>query len=165
MGSKEEQSLASMRPPPFFSRERACRNDETCAFQVSDDSVEPSGPVARNVLAEQERCLAFLHNTQDVRPQVARIALRKTSAGERERLARVSRSDEIHCSAKASASEGREIVPDRRRIQGRVLHPRHEDGRSEGVPFDVANSSHSTAEREPNTEVQSTDARAEAEGE
>lgn len=109
--------------------------------------------------------MAFLHNAQDVWPQVAWIALRKTSAGERERLARVARCNDVHCSAKARAIKGREIVPDRRRIQGRILHPRHEHGRGEGFPLDVANSSQATAEGEPNTEIQSTDARAEAEGE
>jgi hypothetical protein len=165
VGSEKEESLASVRCPDFLSRERSCRNAETCSVQVGDDSLEPSRPVAWNVLAEQERCLAFLHNAQDVWPQMPRIALCKTSPGDRERLARVARSDEIHASAKSRAIKGREIVPDRRRIQRRILHPRHEHGRGEGFPFDVANSSHVIAEREPNTEVQSTDARAEAEGE
>jgi hypothetical protein len=30
VGSKEEEALALVRASDFFSRERACRNNETC---------------------------------------------------------------------------------------------------------------------------------------
>lgn len=48
------------------------------------------------------------------------------------------RSDEIHAATPRSAVEGREIVPDRRAIQGLFRHPIHEAGRGEAVPLDVA---------------------------
>lgn len=39
------------------------------------------------------------------------------------------------------AVEGSKVIPDKRVIQGRVVHPRHESGRSVGFPLDETNSS------------------------
>jgi len=56
------------------------------------------------------------------------------------RLTRIARSKDVHRATPWAAVEGDNVVPDRRRIQGRVFHPRHEDGRGEGVPLDITHS-------------------------
>lgn len=49
--------------------------------------------------------------------------------------------EDIHEAAPWSAAEGGNVVPDRRAIQGRVFHPRHERGCRIGFPLDVTHSS------------------------
>lgn len=46
----------------------------------------------------------------------------------------------MNAAAPRSAIEGFEIVPDRCRIQGRVVHPGHESGRCVSFPLDVTDS-------------------------
>ena len=76
-----------------------------------------------------------------MRPEVARILGAEPFACDGERLARISRSDDVHRAAPRAAVEAGNIVPDRRLIQGRVVHPRHESARGVGFPFDMAHSS------------------------
>ena len=67
------------------------------------------------------------------------------------RLARIAAMDDIHQAAPRSAVEAGNVVPDRRAIQGRVFHPRHESGCGVAFPLDVTNSSisgHSKVEAE-----------------
>lgn len=59
-------------------------------------------------------------------------------AGPGEVLAGCPARDDIHLAAPRAAVEGGEVIPDRSAIQGLGFHPGHEDGRSEGFPFDVA---------------------------
>ena len=75
-----------------------------------------------------------------MRPEVARIVRSPAPSCDAERLARITRRDEIHRAAPRPAVEAGKVVPDRRLIQGLVFHPRHEDGRGEGVPLDVTHS-------------------------
>lgn len=77
----------------------------------------------------------------DVGPEVAGIVLASPLAGEAERLAGITGSEEMNAAAPRAAVEGGNIRPDRSLIQGRVCHPRHESGRREGFPLDVTNSS------------------------
>ena len=81
-----------------------------------------------------------------------------------ERLARIASSDDVHRAAPRAAVEGGNVVPDRRRIQGRVFHPRHEDGRGVGVPLDMTHSAISGA-CEVQSEVEPAGAGAEREAE
>jgi len=63
------------------------------------------------------------------------------------RLAGETGSEAIHSAAPCSAIEGFKSVGNRRAIQARVFHPRHESGRRVGIPLDVT---HATAvEAEP----------------
>jgi hypothetical protein len=68
------------------------------------------------------------------------------------RLARESRRDKIHAFTPPSAIKGFKIVPDRRSIQGLVLHPRHESCRREGFPLDVTNGAIGISDGELNSE-------------
>ena len=97
-----------------------------------------------DVLEEHPKRSAFADDAGNVRPEVARIVRALALAGDAERLARITRTDEIHRAAPRPAVEAGKIGPDRRLIQGLVFHPRHEDGRGEGVPLDVT---HSTVSR------------------
>ncbi len=93
---------------------------------------------------------------------MARVVCTPALARDGERLARIARSDDVHRAAPRAAVEGGNIVPDRSPIQGRVFHPRHENGRGVGFPFDMA---HSTISGEGDGEPEVEPARAGAEGE
>ena len=95
---------------------------------------------------------------------MTRIVRAPALARDRERLARIARSDDVHRAAPRAAVKGGNVVPDRRSIQGRVFHPRHEDGRGVGVPLDMTHSAIS-GEREVQPEVEATGAGTEREAE
>lgn len=128
--------------------------------KVGQHSIEPKAKVSGDVLAEDEGGGDFLDDLRDARPQVPLVSLSELLPCDAERLARVARSDEIHAAAPRSAVEGSEIVEDRSRIQLRVFHPRHEDGRGEGVPLDETHAATPLGQ----SKVDSADAGAEREG-
>lgn len=130
--------------------------------QVSENSSEAQGKVASDVLQIDESGLHLANDSSDIGPEMALVVFSVALAGMRERLARVSRSDEIHRSTPRSAVEGLEIVPDRSRIQGLVLHPGHEDGRGESVPLDTHDGSCGW-DRQLDGQVETSDPRAEGE--
>lgn len=68
----------------------------------------------------------------------------------------------MNLAAPRPAVEGSEIVPDRSRSQGRVRHPRHEDGRGESVSLDMAHGAISGF-CQMQSEIQSADTGAKAE--
>ncbi len=94
-----------------------------------------------DILEEDEGRLDLVDDPRDMRPEVARVVGTPALARDRERLARISRSNDVHRTAPRAAVEAGNIVPDRRWIQGRLFHPCHEDGRGVGFPFDMAHSS------------------------
>lgn len=98
-----------------------------------------------DIFKEDERRPALFDDAGDMWPEVARVLRAKTSPGDREWLARIACSEDIHDAAPWAAVEGGNVVPERSRIQGRVFHPCHEDGRRIGFPLDVTHSSISVA--------------------
>lgn len=138
--AEREQSLAPVRRADLRRREEARRNSVAQTDQVSGDFGKAEAQMMRDVFEKDEGRRAFAHDPRDVRPQVPRVIQSVPAAGERERLARIARMDEVHAATPGSAVEGRDVVPHRRRTQRRVFHPRHEDGRGIGFPFDVTNS-------------------------
>lgn len=96
-------------------------------------------------------------NGPDERPEPAVVLDPLALAGGAERRARETRRDDIHDSTPRLAVEGREIVPDRRLIQGRVFHPRHEDGRCEGFALNMTNGSIVPSQGKPDSEFQTSD--------
>jgi hypothetical protein len=115
-----------------------------------------------DILEEHEGRLDLADDAGDMRPEVARVIRTPALARDREWLARIARSDNVHSAAPRPAVEGSNIVPDNSLIQGRVFHPRHESGCGEGFPFDMA---HSTISGECDGEPEVEPARAGAEGE
>ena len=109
-------------------------------FQLFSDLAITEVEMIGTVLEEHPNRSALRDDPGDVRPEMARIVRALALAGDAERLARIARTDEIHRAAPLPTVEAGKVVPDRRLIQGLVLHPRHEDGRGEGVPLDVTHS-------------------------
>ena len=118
----------------------------------------------RDVFQEDEGRLALPDDARDVRPEVPRVGRALALSRERERLARIARKDDVHAAAPRSAVEACNIVPDRSRIQGRVFHPGHENGRRVGFPLDVTHSPVS-ADGEMQAEIEPAGARTERESE
>ena len=99
-----------------------------------------------------------------MRPEMARVVRAPPLARDGEWLARIARSDDVHRAAPWAAVETDNVVPDRRVIQGRVFHPRHEDGCGVGFPFDMAHSTVSgDGDGEPEVETACAGAEGEAE--
>ena len=137
---QDEQALAPVRRADFNRREQSFHNPEAQAFQLSSDLAISEVEMIGDVFEEHPFGCALGDDPDDVRPQVPGIFGAPAAAGDAERLTRIARSDDIHRAAPRAAVEGGNVVPDRHRIQGRVFHPRHEDGRGEGVPLDITHS-------------------------
>jgi hypothetical protein len=161
---EDEQAFAFVGRADFRRREEACRKAVAHADQSAGDFWEAEAEMMGDILEEDEGRLDLTDDPGDMRPEVARIVRTPALACDRERLARVARSDDVHRAAPRAAVEGSNVVPDRRAIQGRVLHPRHQSGCGEGFPFDMAHSTIS-GDGEDEPEIEPTCAGAEGEAE
>ena len=137
---EDEQPLALVRRADFRRREEACRKSVAHANQSCGDLGESEAEMMGDILEKDERRPDLADDAFDVRPEVAWVFDATALAGDRERLARIARNDDIHHAAPRAAVEAGNIVPERRTIQGLVFHPRHESGRGVGFPFDMAHS-------------------------
>ncbi len=137
---EDEQSLALVGRADFRRREEACRKAVAHADQSAGDFGESEAEMMGDILKEDEGRFDLADDAGDMGPEVAWILGTEPSARDRERLARIARSDDVHRAAPRAAVEGSNVVPDNRLIQGRVFHPRHESGCGEGFPFDMAHS-------------------------
>ena len=136
-----EQALPFVRRTDFRRRKEACRKAVAHADQSAGDFGEAEAEMMGDILEEDEGRLDLSDDAGDMRPEVAWVVRAPAFARDGERLARISRSNDVHRAAPRTAIEGSNVVPDRRAIQGRVFHPRHESGRGVGFPFDMAHSS------------------------
>ncbi len=137
---EDEEPLAPVGRADFRRREEACRKAVAHADQSCGDFGEAEAEMMGDILKKDEGRLDFADDAGDMRPEVARIVRAPALARDRERLARIARSDDVHRAAPRFAVEAGNIVPDRRAIQGRIFHPRHDNGCGEGFPFDIAHS-------------------------
>lgn len=137
---EDEEPFAPMGRADFRRREETCRKSVAHADQSAGDFREAEAEMMGDVLEEHEGRLDLADDAGDMRPEVARIVGTPELARDRERLARIARSDDVHRAAPRAAIEGSNVVPERRAIQGRIFHPRHESGCGEGFPFDMAHS-------------------------
>lgn len=96
--------------------------------------------MAFDIFAEDPSGSDLSDDPGDFRPQVPGIVATAARAGEAEGLAGIAGSDDMNAAAPCSAVEGSQIVPNRRRCQGRVIHPRHESGRRMSFPLDESHS-------------------------
>ena len=159
---EDEEPLALVGRADFRRREEACRKAVAHADQSAGDFGEAEAEMMGDILEEDEGRIDFADDAGDMRPEMAWIVRAPALARDRERLARIARSDDVHCAAPRAAVEGSNVVPDNSLIQGRVFHPRHESGCGEGFPFDMA---HSTISGDGDGEPEVEAARAGAEGE
>jgi hypothetical protein len=141
----------------FGSRKHVPLRSEPLLGQVREDTIEASPHKSGHVLQEDVAGSNLAKHTGDIGPDPALVRGAAALAGMRERLAREPRRDEIHDATPRSAVEGGKVVPDRSRIQGRWLHPRHEDGRSEGFPFDVTHTAVVITKGEMESEFEAAD--------
>jgi hypothetical protein len=161
---EDEEALAPVGRTDFRRREEVRRKAVAHADQSAGDFGEAEAEMMGDVLEEDEGRLDLADDAGDMWPEVARVVGAPAFARHAERLARVARSEDVHRAAPRVAVEGGNVVPDRRAIQGRVLHPRHEHGRGEAVPFDMTHSTVSGAgEQEPEVEPAGAGAEREAE--
>jgi hypothetical protein len=152
---EDEEPLAPMGRADFRRREEARRKAVAHADQSSGDFGEAEAEMMGDVLEEHEVRFDLADDPGDMGPEMTRVVRAPALACDGERLARIARSDDVHRAAPRAAVEGSNVVPDRRRIQGRVFHPRHEDGRGVGVPLDVTHNAIS-GERQVQPEVEAT---------
>jgi hypothetical protein len=161
---EDEEPLALVGRADLRRREEACRKAVAHADQSCGDFGEAEAEMMGDILEEHEGRLDLADDAGDMWPEVARVVRTPALARDGERLARIARSDDVHRAAPRAAVEGGNVVPDNSLIQGRVFHPRHESGRGEGFPLDMAHSSISgDGDGEP--EVEPTCAGAEREAE
>ena len=161
---EDEEPLALVGRTDFRRREEACRKAVAHADQSCGDFGEAEAEMMGDILKEDEGRLDLTDDAGDMGPEVTRVVGTSALARDRERLARIARSDDIHRTAPRSAVEGSNVVPDNSLIQGRVLHPRHENGCGEGFPFDMAHSTISVdGDGEPEVETTRAGAQGKAE--
>lgn len=159
---KDEKPLTLVGRTDFRRREEACRKAVAHADQPAGDFGEAEAETMGDILEEHEGRLNLIDDAGDMRPEMAWVARTPALPCDRERLARIARSDDVHRAAPRAAVEGGNVVPDNSLIQGRVFHPRHESGCGVGFPFDMA---HSTISGDGDGKPEVEPARAGAEGE
>ena len=161
---EDEEPLALVGRPDFRRREEACRKAVVHADQPSGDFGKSEAEMMGDVFQEDEGRLDLADDAGDMGPEVARVVRAPAFACDGERLARIARSDDVHRAAPRAAVEAGNVAPDRCRIQGRLFHPCHENGRGVGFPFDMAHSSISgQGDGEPEVEPARAGAKGEAE--
>lgn len=137
---EDEEAFPLVGRADFRRRKEACRKAVAHVDQSAGDFGEAEAEMMGDILEEHEGRFDLVDDAGDMRPEVARIVRTPALSRDRERLARITRSDDVHRAAPRAAIEGSNVVPDNSLIQGRVLHPRHESGCGEGFPFDMAHS-------------------------
>ena len=95
----------------FLRSEESRRNVVTHCLKIAGDCLEAEAKMAGHIFEKHDCRFHFANDPTDVGPKVARIAFSTTLAGNAERLARVARSEAIHCSTPGSAIEGSQIRP------------------------------------------------------
>jgi hypothetical protein len=161
---KNEEPFAPMGRTDFRRSEEARRKPVAHADQSCGDFGEAEAEMMGDVFEEHEGRFDLADDPGDMRPEMAGILGTETLPRQGERLARISRREDVHCAAPRAAVEGGNVVPHRRVIQGRIFHPRHEKGRGVGFPFDMAHSSIS-GQGEGESEVNATSPGTEREAE
>lgn len=138
--SEDEQPFTPVGSADLRRREQSFRNHETQAFQLFPDLAIAEVEMIGDVLQENRSRSTLVDDARDMGPEMPGIVGSATTSGDAERLARIARKHEVHRATPWAAVEAGKVVPDRCRIQGRVRHPRHEDGRGVGVPLDITHS-------------------------
>jgi hypothetical protein len=161
---EDEQPLTLVGRTDFRRCKEARRKAIAHVDQPSGDFGKSEAEMMGDIFEENEGRLDLANDPRDVGPEVPRVVRAPAFARDGERLARIARSDDVHRAAPWAAVEGSNVVPDRCRIQGRLFHPCHENGRGVGFPFDMAHSSIS-GHGDGKPEVEPTSAGAEREAE
>jgi hypothetical protein len=138
---EDEQPLALVWRTDFRRREEACRKLVAHADQSCGDFGEAEAEMMGDIFEEDEGRLDLGDDAGDMRPEVTRVVRAPAFARDRERLARIARSDDVHRAAPRAAVEGANVVPDWRVVDASVEHSGDKDGGREGVALDEADGS------------------------
>ena len=142
---QDKHALALVRRPDFTRAEYSPRRLVTNLFQLSNDLSESEGDVSFDIFKEAGSWSQNPNSICDPRPEVARVFFSCSLASGRERLARVSRNENVHQSVKRLVWEGFKIAPNRCCIQESRFHLTDEIGLSEPLKFTICKGSHSLA--------------------
>ena len=163
-GGEDEQPFPAVGRADFRRRKQSCRKPVAQRDQSAGDLGEAEAEMMGDIFEEDEGWLNLADDPGDMGPEVAGIVGTPALARHAERLARIARRDDIHRAAPRLAVEGGNVVPDNSLIQSLVRHPRHESGRSIGLPLDMAHSSIS-GQSEGEAEIDATGSGAQREAE
>ena len=105
-----------------------------------------------HVLKEHPYGLTLFDDAGDMGPEVPGVVGALALSSRAERLAWVSGENGVEMPAERSGVEGSQVVPDRRSWDGVVVHARHQDGRRERVPLDVADGLNAESVSDPQLE-------------
>lgn len=132
---------------------------QVCEYGIQSPRRSEAGDVFQDDEAGSKKANAG----GDLRPDPAFVLDAVARTGHAVRLARETRREDVHQSAKLAPWEGCEIAcENRRRLQGLIFHPLQEERRGAGFPLDVAHNT-SSAEGDVNAEIEHPDAAAQAE--
>lgn len=109
-----EETAAPVRRAAFERAEHARLDPVAQAAKLAGDAGKSQADVPLDVFKEHPAGPAFADDPRDRGPQMAGVVLAAPLAGRRERLAGISRRQDIHNATPRSAVEGFNIVPDRR---------------------------------------------------
>jgi hypothetical protein len=111
------EAFTPMRRADFRRRKESRCNAETHVDQVSGDHVEPKPQMPADVLEEAELWLALSDDSSDVGPEMSRIGLAESLAGDAERLARITAMYDVNQSPPRLAVKVSDVIPDWGRVQ------------------------------------------------
>ena len=136
---EQPEALAEVGSADIGRAETTPARIEPASGKVSEDSGKSAEPnKSGDVLHEQVAGTHCAQQSSGLGPQPPLTVNPSSESRHGEVGARKARRDEIHAATEQLPWEVLDLRPDRRPIQGLVLHPRHEHARTEGFPFDVA---------------------------
>lgn len=136
----DEEAATPVASASFSRRKQSRLNAVAQSLKVADDLGASQIEVPFDIFAEHPSRPDLADDPGDLGPQVPGIGSASPQSSHTEGLAGITGSDDMNAVAPRSAIEGSQIVPYRRRSQGRVLHPRHESRRCMGLPLDITHS-------------------------
>ena len=113
---KNEEPFPPMRRTDFRRSEEARRKPVAHADQSCGDFGKTEAQMMGDVFEEDERRFDLSDDAGNMGPEMSWILSAETLACQRERLARISRREDVHCAAPRAAVEGGKVRPDRRRM-------------------------------------------------
>ena len=153
--SEHEEPFPSVRRANVGRAETRPLRIEPERGQIPENGSEAVSNDGWHVLQEDEPRSHVANDAEDKGPEPSLVFESALRSSDAEWLARKPGSDEIHAATEEFAREGFEIVEDRRAIQGRIRHPRHESARRVGVPLDVTHAAVASADSSGDSKLES----------
>ena len=133
---QDEDALPLVRRADFCRAEQTRRRRVAHAPKLSEHGFKAEGDVTGDVFEEHPLGAAFGDDAGNVGPKVAGIVGTAAFASGAERLAGISRKDEVEGAAEDSGIETAKVIPDRRRGEISRALGSDEDGAGPVLPLD-----------------------------